>query len=407
MKPVHPLPPTALMPRKRIVLIACAALLAFQRHSRAEETVPPVDSIFVQLCDPQLGMTDYKEDICAFEQAVKQINLLAPAFVLLCGDMVHKPSPTSLSDFRKIAEALAVPCRYVPGNHDLTLKTPGDMLAEYRAIFGPDYHGFTHGGARFIVINTDLMKRPSEGETPRMMQWIETELAGAKAAGLSPVLAGHHPPFFHTADEADLYQNIPLAFRKTLLEWCAAYGVKTYLSGHTHCLAEHRHGGTLVLSGESTSKNIDGRPRGFRLWRMKNGIPQTHQFVPLYLRRQISPKPPYDAALETGSVAQCLANLRWLDAAKEFLGMQAGIANGETLDPDRVWRLIPGGRASFKCAEGGRYELGPMGCDPACTTPGHALPYFHQFEEYRVRAGHQSALRGRLATATMENPIGK
>ena len=95
---------------------------------------------FVQLCDPQLGMTDYKENICSLEQTVKQVNILNPDFILICGDLVNSPNKTSLSDFRKIMEPLAVQCHYAPGNHDLPLSTNTAILDRYHEFFGKDHY---------------------------------------------------------------------------------------------------------------------------------------------------------------------------------------------------------------------------------------------------------------------------
>ena len=38
---------------------------------------------FIQMCDTQLGMGGYENDIRSFEQAVKQINELNPDFVVI------------------------------------------------------------------------------------------------------------------------------------------------------------------------------------------------------------------------------------------------------------------------------------------------------------------------------------
>ena len=57
---------------------------------------------FVQMCDTQLGMGGYAEDMERFEQAVKQINNLDADFVLICGDLVNHAADSSFSDFKRI-----------------------------------------------------------------------------------------------------------------------------------------------------------------------------------------------------------------------------------------------------------------------------------------------------------------
>jgi predicted phosphodiesterase len=355
---------------------------------------------FVQVCDPQLGITDYKEDICSLEQAVKQINLLGPEFVLLCGDRVHTPNDVSLSDFGQIVAALAVPTHAVAGNHDVTLAEPNDFLRQYREGGGRDTYSFEKGGFRFVAINTCLLKNPVPGETERMLQRLRAELDGAAKAGDVPILVGHHPPFFREPNEEEQWQGLPPEPRRALLALFEPYHVCAYLSGHTHCFVEHRSGQTQIVSGEATSKNTDGRPLGFRLWHAEAPRALRHVFVPLYKRAQIKPKPPYRPELETGAIGDCVANLRLIDAAKEALGMQRGLTNGAVVAESDVYTAIKGGGVSSPtCPGGGTYRIGALGRDPECSAPEHRLPYFYQFDEFKKRAAMQAPLRDRLLCA--------
>jgi serine/threonine-protein phosphatase CPPED1 len=344
---------------------------------------------FVQLCDPQLGMTDYKEDICSLEQAVKQVNSLAPDFLLVCGDSVHKPNKASFSDFRKIMEAVTVPCYWVAGNHDLTLRKPGDTLQIYRELFGRDYYAFTRGRFRFLVLNTQLLKTPMPIETEAQWSWVRAELEETRKSGMVPILVGHHPPFYAQPSESEAWQGLPAEPRKTLLDLCARYGVQTYLSGHTHHFVQHRYGTMDIVSGESISVNTDGHALGFRLWRVTNAVPWQSTFVPVYRRAQIVPKPAYDPANESGTAAACVAHLRLLDAVKEAIGMAGMLTNGFLIAEQDISLAIKGGVQSVVCPNQGRYRINPLGTDPECTYPGHQLPYFYEFEEFNRRAKMQ------------------
>jgi predicted phosphodiesterase len=348
---------------------------------------------FIQLCDPQLGMTDYKEDIGSLQQAVKQINSLAPDFVLMCGDFVHKPNETSFSDFRRIMGAVSAPCYWVAGNHDLTLAKPGDALPRYRELFGRDYYSFSHDRFRFVVLNTQLLKNPVPGETETEMAWLKDELQATRKADMIPILVGHHPPFYGQPGESDVWQGLPVEPRRTLLALCDQYRVPTYLSGHTHHFVEHRYGPMDIVSGEAVSTNTDGHAIGFRLWRVQGDLPWQSTFIPLYKRTQIKPKPAYDPAAEAGSVAVCRANLRQLDAAKEAFGMQRQLPNGAPILDEDLAAVLKGGRASLVCPDHGQYRIQGLGTDPECTQPSHRLPYFYQFEEFqnRCQAPRESA----------------
>jgi 3',5'-cyclic AMP phosphodiesterase CpdA len=371
----------------RLLIVCCVLILPCTLST----TAGTADFTFVQLCDPQLDVTDYKEDICSLEQAVKQINLLNPKFVLLCGDLVHKPNKTSLSDFRKIMEALTVPCHYIPGNHDVTLHETGDALDQYREVFGKDYYGFTEGRFQFVLFNTQLMKTPVPGESGKQMAWLVEELEGTRLAGTIPILVGHHPPFYRQPDEAETWQGLPVEPRRMLLNLGNQYRAPVYLSGHTHHFVAHRYADMDIISGECISTNVDGHALGFRLWRAGETQLPKSTFIPLYKRTQIKPKPAYDPATETGTTAQCLANLRLLDAAKEAFAMQRHLPNGAAVEEEELYKSIKGGRAAMVCLDGGTYRLLPLGSDPECSLATHRLPYFYQFEEFRKRAAMQRA----------------
>lgn len=362
------------------------------------EVTARADFTFVQLCDPQLGMTDYKEDICSLEQAVKQIDSIAPDFLLVCGDLVHKPNETSFSDFRKIMESAAVPCKWLPGNHDLTLAAAGDTLPRYQELFGRDYYSFDHKGFRFVVLDTLLFKNALPAADAEMA-WLKDELQSAAKAGAIPVLAGHHPPFCEKPAESDGWSNLPSARRHDLLALLEQYRVPIYLSGHTHRFIQNRSGATEFVSGESSSVNMDGRPLGFRLWHVRATSQWHSTFIPLYKRPQIKPKPPYDPAPETGTAAACLGNLRLIDAAKEAFAMQRQLTNGAAISAEDLAAVIPGGLAPIACPDQGQYRIKALGADPECSHPGHQLPYFYQFEEFQKRAKDQASLRMKLKPA--------
>ena len=384
----------------RAVLVRIAVLCLFGVVSAV--AADDAGFAFVQLCDPQLGVTDYKENIGSLEQAVKQIDALSPEFVLLCGDCVEKPNETSLADFRKIMDALTVPCRFVPGNHDLTLLKPGDALPRYRELFGRDYYTFAQGRFEFFVLNTEILKIPLQGEAEAELSWLRGELERGRQAGAVPILVGHQPPFHRDPAEADAWQGLPAAPRQTLLSLCDQYHVPTYLSGHTHHFVQNRYGATELVSGESAAMNTDGHALGFRLWRVQGAAPWQSTFVPLYKRAQLVPKPAYDSSVETGSAAVCVANLRLLDAAKEAVGMQRQLSNGVVVAEAEVSAVLAGGLASLVCPDGGQYRLNPLGTDPQCSHPGHQLPYFYRLQEFQNRCKAQGELRSKMVPTRAE-----
>lgn len=113
---------------------------------------------FVQLCDTQIGVTNYDEDIASFEQAVRQINELDPDFTVICGDLVQNAADSSFQDAKKIIDKLKSPCYVAPGNHDIGKVPTDDSLRKYREIFGRDYFEFKNKGYSFLVTNTLLWR---------------------------------------------------------------------------------------------------------------------------------------------------------------------------------------------------------------------------------------------------------
>ena len=341
---------------------------------------------FAQVCDPQIGLTDYKEDICSFEQAIKEINLLRPAFVLLCGDCVERRHARDLADFAKLKATFDVPCHLVPGNHDLGVPATPETLAQYRAAYGKDYDAFSQGVCRFVLFDTTLFKQAMPGETETQTRWLTGELDAAARAGNTIFLVGHYPPFLKTPDEPENWQDLPPAARQQLLALCTQYRVRYYLAGHTHQSLHRRYAGTDVVCGETTSQNTDGHALGFRLWYVDGPERIRSRFVPIFKRQQITPKPPYDPN-ENGEVARCRANLRRRDAAKEAVGMQHGLANGALVATPDLDRALKGALSALRCPAGGQYRINALGQDPECTIAAHRLPYFYQFEEVQKRAG--------------------
>jgi len=56
-------------------------------------------------------------------------------------------------------------------------------------------------------------------------------------------------------------------------------GVVAVLSGHTHKFSENEFKGIKLVTGETTSKNMDKRPMGFRWWDVDKEGTMTHRFV--------------------------------------------------------------------------------------------------------------------------------
>lgn len=234
---------------------------------------------FVQMCDTQLGMGGYEHDVLTFKAAVKQINAMKPDFVLICGDLVQKADAQSFADFKAIRSGFTLPCYCAAGNHDVGSPATPESLRRYRETIGEDYYAVDHKGFTFVIANTQLWKAPIPDESEKHDAWFKWTLESAKAKGSPVVVVCHYPLFTKDPDEAETYYNLPLPKRRELLTLCEDNGVVAFLAGHTHRSIINQHKGMQLVNGETTSKNFDKRPMGFRFW--DAGADQTlqHRFV--------------------------------------------------------------------------------------------------------------------------------
>ena len=87
--------------------------------------------------------------------------------------------------------------------------------------------------------------------------------------------------FLKKPDEGEEYFNLPVAKRRQLLTLFETQGVVAMLGGHTHKLLINEHKGMQLVNGETTSKNFDKRPFGFRLWHVGDARPFKHEIIAL------------------------------------------------------------------------------------------------------------------------------
>ena len=273
---------------KHLLLTTIAAVLLVGTDSAAEiePKVPlklsePLLVSFAQMCDTQLGMGGYEHDVKTFGLAVTQINKMKPDFVVICGDLVHKANDKSWADFNRIKAGFKIPCHCAAGNHDVSNNPTVESLQAYREKIGKDYYTVEHKGYTFVIANTQLWKAPLKGESEKHDKWFKGVLAAAKKRASPVVVVAHYPLFVKTPDEKENYYNIPTAKRMELLKLCKENGVVAFLAGHTHKLVVNEYKGIQLVNGETTSKNFDKRPMGFRWWDVAAKGKMAHRFVAL------------------------------------------------------------------------------------------------------------------------------
>ncbi len=250
-----------------ISVILLGIILSFAFASAQKQPTEPFT--FVQLCDTQLGFgASYEQDVNSFKLAVQRINDLKPDFVVICGDMVNSFNDKSLKDFNDIKAGLKVPCYCCPGNHDIGNEPNAATLNKYRKVFGKDYFSFEHKGYTFIFTNTCLWKVTLEGESEKHDLWCKQTLEAARDKKSPVFFIGHHPLYVTSPDEPDAYNPLPSVKRKELLALFESCGVVAVLTGHTHQRVINDYKGIKLVTGETTSRNLDRRPLAFILWQV-------------------------------------------------------------------------------------------------------------------------------------------
>jgi serine/threonine-protein phosphatase CPPED1 len=253
---------------------------------------------FIQLSDPQLGLTAEKQDIskeeglaqevAQFESAISEANRLKPDFVVVTGDLSHhNMDPAEVAEVNRIAGALdsGIPIYWTTGNRDSGFDDGvpvASMLAKYRQEFGDDYYSFDHKGTTFIAISSTVIFDPSQtqDELEAQMEFIETELkASVERGAANRVVFTHHPLFTSDPNEEDTPGALPLVRRKLLLELFHKYDVSAVFAGHLHRNNYASDGDMLMVATTAVGMQAGDDDPGYRVVKvLPNGI--QHQYYP-------------------------------------------------------------------------------------------------------------------------------
>jgi 3',5'-cyclic AMP phosphodiesterase CpdA len=183
-----------------------------------------------------------------FHAVSAHIDATRPDLVLNTGDLGFD-GPGSRDDLefaRELHSALPVPCRYLPGNHDIgdnptvtgpvpTHTASDALVATYREIFGDDRWRFEAAGWCFIGLNSLIMNTGLAIEDEQF-DWLASQFA---AVGGKPVaLFLHKPLYLNTPTEPELAASairyVPERPRGRLLEMLGKVDLRLVASGHVH-----------------------------------------------------------------------------------------------------------------------------------------------------------------------------
>ena len=142
-----------------------------------------------------------------WEEAVKEINLLKPDFVMSVGDFIEgyitdTDELTAMwNKFDAKVKKLDAPFYYCPGNHDVSNPVMQKMWIARYGVGGKTYYSFDYRGCHFVVLDTatpmfmsdllftsDFMKE--------QLAWLKKDLASAEST--KHVFAFYHVPLPQT-----------------------------------------------------------------------------------------------------------------------------------------------------------------------------------------------------------------
>ena len=190
-----------------------------------------------------------------FHRLSEYIDTRRPDLVVNSGDLAFDAptSPDDLEFARSLHAALPVPCRYLPGNHDIGDNptalgpTPPQPATEqgrqaFIAAFGEDRWGFEAAGWCFIGLNSLVMNTGLVSEAEQF-DWLAAQLA--TTSGKPVALFLHKPLFLHEPGEPELAASairyVPMPARSRLLEMLGSVDLRLVASGHVHQRRDFTH----------------------------------------------------------------------------------------------------------------------------------------------------------------------
>ena len=230
-------------------------------------TDPHCWDIRTRLASPGKTLGEKRENFTkseAYNETIREVNLIHPDFVLLTGDFIGGPFPInipslkSLEDQYKTAYDLLqrfdVPAYLIPGNHDGYFSLSADGLKLYEKYFGELFYSFDYNDAHFVMLNSydwPYLRRSFINAGGKIgedqLEWFEENLESAQKAGTVFVCLHHDSleeglhgfrgkdPFFDLIDRSN---------------------VTMVLAGHVHKDSERAINDTVFLTTTSCATTL-------------------------------------------------------------------------------------------------------------------------------------------------------
>jgi 3',5'-cyclic AMP phosphodiesterase CpdA len=202
-----------------------------------------------------------------FHRVSEYIDATRPDLVVNSGDLAFD-GPTDRDDLefaRTLHAALPVPCRYLPGNHDIgdnpteVGPTPSQPVTErtqqtFISIFGEDRWCFDAAGWCFIGLNS-LVMNTGLGSEAEQVDWLASQLSSVDGKPVALFL--HKPLYLNSPGDpervATSIRYVPMPARSHLIEMLAAVDLRLVASGHVHQRRDFTYGHIRHLWAPSTA----------------------------------------------------------------------------------------------------------------------------------------------------------
>ena len=227
----------------------------------------------VQVADLHLG-AGQEHHLDNWRKVVAWSRRERPDVVVVNGDLVMS-DPDCEADHaaaRAEVDRLGMPCRFLPGNHDIgdnvvsgkmAQRVNAERVARFQRYYGEDHWSFAAAGWSFVGVNSQLFG--SGGLALEASQWDWLERTLAECAGKPIALFTHKPLFLDHPGEADhedpsVRQScLDSASRTRLLDLARRHGVRLISTGHKHQTRSFSLDGIYYFWGPSTAC-VNGTP---------------------------------------------------------------------------------------------------------------------------------------------------
>ncbi len=254
------------------------------------------DFCFVQMSDPQIGFRDkspgFVHTDSLFDLAVKEVNLLKPACVIITGDLINdQRDMLQDSIYRANRAKIEAPVYEVPGNHDIRPWTVNNYN-NYLNLRGYKRFSFRLNGCAFIGIDSNCIldgcdeergkgekttlseedKAATKIEEEEQLKWFKRELKRARKCRYIFVFL-HCPVILEDMDEDNNYFNFPKGKRAEYVALFKEYGVAAVFAGHTHMEYDTQADGTRFVTAGPVGSPLGRGYSGYEVINVtKNGF---------------------------------------------------------------------------------------------------------------------------------------